>query len=960
MTESIQQFKSVNMKHSLLFSWFAFFLVSLSAQNAPVDFETGGNGAAWTWTVFENATNPPVNIIANPDMSGANTSATVAEFTALQAGNPWAGCETMHGADIGSFTLDASNSVVKIMVWKPTISDVGIKLVQADGAALPEIKVPNTVTNQWEELTFDFSGQIGTTFDQIVIFPDFDLGGRAQDNVCYFDNITFSMGTAPSMPMTAAPSPTEAAADVISMFSNTYTDVMVDYWLTVWSAAALNDIQIAGNDTKQYSSVNFFGIETTTSNIDASAMETFHFDLWTPDATLFKVKLVDLGADGSFGGGDDVEHELTYNAPPQSSWNSYDIPLADFTGLTTTSNIAQLIFVGEPTGTNTLYLDNIYFSKSPTTATSPATPAPDPTDDAANVISMFSNTYTDVAVDTWLAVWSDAALTDIQIAGNDTKQYDNVNFLGIETKTSTIDASAMEFFHLDMWTPDATVFKVKLVDFGADGGFGGGDDVEHELTFNAPTQGVWNSYMIPLSDFTGLTTTSNIAQLILVAEPTGGATLFVDNVYFSKSPTTATSPATPAPDPTDDAANVISMFSNTYTDVAVDTWLAVWSDAALTDIQIAGNDTKQYDNVNFLGIETKTSTIDASAMEFFHLDMWTPDATVFKVKLVDFGADATFGGGDDTEHELVFNTPTQGTWNSYMIPLTDFTGLTNTSNIAQLILVAEPTGGATLFVDNVYFSKSPTLATPMGPASDPTLDPADVISLYSGVYTDVPVDTWLTVWSAASLTDIQIMGNDTKLYENVDFLGVETKANQIDASAMNYFHFDVWTPNMTTFRVKWVDFGADGTFGGGDDVEHEIEYTSVATNTWVTYEIPMSDFTGLTTNNNLAQLIFSGLPTGSGVFYLDNVYFSKFSTSNTELSLAEVNMFPNPASQNLNLTSDEDMELVQLFDSAGRLVTSQIVAGNTATVNVANLPEGFYTCLITINGKNLAKPFIKK
>ena len=79
--------------------------------------------------MFENDTNPPVEIIPNPDPSGANTSATVAKFTALQTGNPWAGCESLHGSDIGTFTLDATNSTVKIMVWKPVISDVGLKFV---------------------------------------------------------------------------------------------------------------------------------------------------------------------------------------------------------------------------------------------------------------------------------------------------------------------------------------------------------------------------------------------------------------------------------------------------------------------------------------------------------------------------------------------------------------------------------------------------------------------------------------------------------------------------------------------------------------------------------------------------------------------------------------------------------------------------------------------------------------
>ena len=105
----------------------------LFAQNVPIDFESGGNGADWTWTVFENDTNPALEIITNPDPTGGNTSATVAKFTALQTGNPWAGCESLHGADIGTFTLDETNCIVKIMVWKPVISDVGVKFALPDG-----------------------------------------------------------------------------------------------------------------------------------------------------------------------------------------------------------------------------------------------------------------------------------------------------------------------------------------------------------------------------------------------------------------------------------------------------------------------------------------------------------------------------------------------------------------------------------------------------------------------------------------------------------------------------------------------------------------------------------------------------------------------------------------------------------------------------------------------------------
>lgn len=327
----------------------------------------------------------------------------------------------------------------------------------------------------------------------------------------------------------AAPTPTIPAGNVISMFSEAYTNVNVDTWRTSWSQASLEDVLINGNATKKYTSLGFVGIETTTTTINANAMTYFHADVWSPNFTEFKVKLVDFGANGIFGGGDDVEHEITITSPAQESWVSLDIPLSDFTGLTTRAHIAQLILVAAPFGSATVYVDNVFFYNQAATLT---TAAPTPTLPAGNVISMFSDAYTNVAVDTWRTSWSSATLTDITVAGNATKKYTGLDFVGVEATTTPINATAMTHFHTDVWSSDFTNFKIKLVDFGANGAFGGGDDVEHEITIAAPAQGQWVSLDIPLSDFTGLTTRAHIAQLIYVGTPSGNTTVHVDNVYF--------------------------------------------------------------------------------------------------------------------------------------------------------------------------------------------------------------------------------------------------------------------------------------------------------------------------------------------------------------------------------------------------------------------------------------------
>ena len=124
-------------------------------------------------------------------MGGANSSTSVAKFTSTTAGDPWALTFT---DNIGSFTFTAANSMVTIMVRKSKVSDVGLKF---EGPGIyKEIKIPNTLTNgDWELLTFDFSSEIGSTFDRLVVIPDFD-DSRFQDHITYFDQISFGNQTA--------------------------------------------------------------------------------------------------------------------------------------------------------------------------------------------------------------------------------------------------------------------------------------------------------------------------------------------------------------------------------------------------------------------------------------------------------------------------------------------------------------------------------------------------------------------------------------------------------------------------------------------------------------------------------------------------------------------------------------------------------------------------------------------
>lgn len=327
------------------------------AQNAPIDFESGGYGALWTWAVFENSTNPPLEIVSNPAPAGINTSATVAKFTALQAGQPWAGCESAHGTgNLGSFVLDSTNSLIKIMVWKTVISDVGIKLVAPTGWALPELKVPNTLINQWEEITFDFSGHTNPpptegAYDQIVVFPDFNLAGRTQDNIVYFDNITFNPQVAsPNQPAVAAPLPPfRYSHEVVSVFSGAYTNVANTDFTPNWGQSTVVTFpQIQGDSVIRFGNFNYQGNQFATP-LNLSAMDTLHLDMWTANATTVNIYLISTGP-----------VETPYSLPiTPNQWVSHDIPLSTFSAVNL-ADVIQLKYDGG-TGSQTFFIDNLYF-----------------------------------------------------------------------------------------------------------------------------------------------------------------------------------------------------------------------------------------------------------------------------------------------------------------------------------------------------------------------------------------------------------------------------------------------------------------------------------------------------------------------------------------------------------------------------------------------------------------------
>jgi hypothetical protein len=165
-----------------------------------------------------------------------------------------------------------------------------------------------------------------------------------------------------------APTPTRPASRVISIFSDAYVNVPVNYYngyWQPWQTTVSNDFTVNGNNVLNYTIFNFVGIEFSSPTVNANAMTHLHMDVFIPGPVApgreLRIIVVDFGPDGAFQGGDDTRHSTRFTAPTlvSGSWISIDIPFANMPDLTRRANLAQIILEGGDGGS--IYVDNIYF-----------------------------------------------------------------------------------------------------------------------------------------------------------------------------------------------------------------------------------------------------------------------------------------------------------------------------------------------------------------------------------------------------------------------------------------------------------------------------------------------------------------------------------------------------------------------------------------------------------------------
>lgn len=154
-------------------------------QLSTIDYENTGQD--WTWTPFGNGNNDVdlYSLTTNPAITAVNSSSTCAKYKVNVGATSWAG---IYSDNVGNITFTPDNCKVKILVYKPFISNFLLKF--ENGTTTFEKAVANTKTNQWEEISFDFSDKIGQTITRMTLIPD-NSSERSTERVSYWDNISF-------------------------------------------------------------------------------------------------------------------------------------------------------------------------------------------------------------------------------------------------------------------------------------------------------------------------------------------------------------------------------------------------------------------------------------------------------------------------------------------------------------------------------------------------------------------------------------------------------------------------------------------------------------------------------------------------------------------------------------------------------------------------------------------------
>ena len=676
-----------------------------------------------------------------------------------------------------------------------------------------------------------------------------------------------------------APVPTEDAASVLSVFGATYGNLEGTDFNPGWGQATTVEV----SDVLTYTGLNYQG--TVFAAQDVSGYGYIHVDYYTTNATALNFFLIGDG-----------ETPVALDVTNTGVWNSVDIPLSDYASVVNLANVHQF----KVDGNGDVIFGNLYFGGTPA-AVSGCTDATALNYNAAATESDDSCTYPDPCADLVYhfnikAEAASAMYLKVQRTGANTVDVsavsatnDPMDLLAIHalpagaevSETVIVDGTATVTLTWADVAPATSTFEVhwSKVTMGGNWLLRTGDQPEIN-TANACGEALKGCTDAAATNYWAAATEDDGSCQLPVSGCTDSAATNYDAAATvdDGSCVIAAMPASPVP--TEDAGTVLSIFSDAYTNVEGTDFNPNWGQAT----QVTVDSVLTYTSLNYQGTAFAGAQ-NVTSYEYLHVDYYTTNSTALNFFLI--------GNGETSVALDVTNT---GVWNSVNIPLSDYAGAVNLSNVIQF----KVDGNGDVVFDNLYFGGAAAVVSgctnpeasnfdssaneddgscivvtiPASPV--PTEDAATVLSVFSDAYTNLEGTDFNPGWGQAT----QVTQGDILTYKNLNYQGTQF-ANQ-NVSAYSYLHVDYYVTESTGLNFFLI--------GGG---ETAVALDVTATEQWVSVEIPLTDFTAV----NLAD-VFQFKVDGNGEVSFDNLYFGG--------KQAAVTGCTNSAASNYDAAANED------------------------------------------------------
>ncbi len=284
------------IKKTTLLMALSFLMLHVQAQTLLFDFE-----APETSTNFQifggNLEGVITANIANPDASGINTSATVAEGKKASDAPDWGGMFTNPNS---TETIDAtSGGQICFDIWSSEAVPVLLKLENDDVSNVWETSLSTAGASAWETLCYDLAtiGNGGAaasgTFTRIVLFYDFGTVGTGTERVFYLDNFTAPTATTTSIECIDLYNFEPTTMDSFSTFGATDTTLVPSEFIIPNPAGdAVNGSTSVLRYTKQADAQVWAGMFFDMANtIDANFAYQVCVDYWSPNGGDLLLKL---------------------------------------------------------------------------------------------------------------------------------------------------------------------------------------------------------------------------------------------------------------------------------------------------------------------------------------------------------------------------------------------------------------------------------------------------------------------------------------------------------------------------------------------------------------------------------------------------------------------------------------------------------------------------------------------